>query len=437
MNQVYFKKTFLGSSLLILVILEFAGAFLGVGCSSSSGTVPLEKMPVQVLSARTLESTARNLQDPADSLKFEVAPRRFLTVTDLVHLKGDSFELFTGGELKIHAADGSIVQSENYEGGQSPEIRYFIQDGVVIPKDYESLFMLSTYYQFEQVLEAAERVTGLTRAEITRGRKIPILFYPRIRAATGEASGTVAIKTNAAFDPGRFSFLILPSTRAEDIPLGMNLQVIAHEFGHLLFEQILRDQAGNLPSHEVVAYDAFLNGLNEGFADFFSYTVTGSTHVLGASLSSLGRVADRNFSKIKFKYSDLERDGKKTGVCSGDFYCYGTLFAEALYFAQEAPRFPRLRFESFTFQKRGEFFREVYEALGKSREALVSKIGRASVKNGQKTVEVGDGGRALLFHLVNHLHDDELRRRVWFELNRSFGTEGLVATPGFSLEFPF
>jgi hypothetical protein len=149
------------------------------------------------------------------------------------------------------------------------------------------------------------------------------LFEPTLDLETSGISGSVSAKRNAAFVPGQGQFVLFERSRSERVPLAANLQVVSHEFGHAIFDYTFFDNA--FSANSPYAGNFVVAGLNEGIADFTSFLWSRSGDVLSGSLSGIGAVAERNFVKSTFVLSDA------SSLCSGGFYCLGTLFARSLW----------------------------------------------------------------------------------------------------------
>jgi len=139
--------------------------------------------------------------------------------------------------------------------------------------------------------------------------------------------------------PGKQQFILFQRSNLEKVPLAANLQVIAHEFGHSLFERTFFENKfercdGNdetitsRTSTKRFAQEYAITGLNEGFADVVSWGVTGSTDILRSSIDLADKADERNFATEGFTFASLA-DGNDE-ACSGRFYCIGSLLARSV-----------------------------------------------------------------------------------------------------------
>lgn len=272
-----------------------------------------------------------NLHPPRTATEvptFRLESVEFSTAIDPRRLVAQDFRIMFGGNWEIRTVRGSIMTGEGFGGGEEPRLEYEIENGVMVPRNYQTLVLLSAFRNFDLLFSRLEGLTGLARDDLLAQRSaLTVWFEPRIDLVDEGTSTSITSKLNAAFLPEQGQFLLFERSEAEVIPLAANLQVIAHEFGHAVFDRLFFGANASGTSH--LAENYALSGFNEGYADFFSFLMTGSANVLGASLSGMTAVDERNFAASQFTYatSILALDRK----CGGDFYCIGTLYARSLY----------------------------------------------------------------------------------------------------------
>jgi hypothetical protein len=126
--------------------LLFVGAALSIlSCSYDKPADPRPPYRAEVLAAT-------EASQPGERPSYQVGEKQFSMLTDLKNMDGRFFNLVFGGELKIDDIVGSQVTRPTFSGGTKPLLRYNMKNGVIVPRDYSTLAMLSAYYQFEQVL---------------------------------------------------------------------------------------------------------------------------------------------------------------------------------------------------------------------------------------------------------------------------------------------
>jgi hypothetical protein len=304
---------------------------------------------------------------PEQTPTYSVQQATFSSLTGLKNLDGKFFRLTFGGELAIGDIIGSQVTQPKFTGGSKPLLRYDIDAGVVVPRDYTSLALLSAYYQYEQVYDKLESLTGLSAdALLSENGKLNVLFEPSITFGSGLLNQKEIPKLNAAYIPGEKQFVLFRRSAVEQAPIGLNLQVIAHEFGHALFE--LSFFENKFDECDVAQQQFIIRGFNEGFADVVSWAVMGSADVLRNSIAIDEIASPRNFSRVGFDYRDLKAASdsglQDEAVCKGQIYCIGTLFAASVLDAHRAMG------RSNELADRHRTMREVYAALGSTRSAI-------------------------------------------------------------------
>lgn len=267
---------------------------------------------------------------------FGLVERAFTSLTDLDSLDGTYAKILRGGELTIKEVNGSLVSSDGFTGGKSPDLRYTLSDGVVIPSDYSTLAMISGFYQLDYIYSKLSDVLGIEPAALTAkypGGKHTVLFEPQIILRQSGTNTTAGIKLNAAFSPKDKQFLLFQRSTIENVPLAGNLQVLSHEFGHAVFDNAFLDGAYDEKNYLPETFA--LRGINEGWADFVSSLYTSCYDILRASINIDDMAKQRHIMKTLFKWDDVVSQSLGTGAsdysrCTGSFYCIGTVFARAL-----------------------------------------------------------------------------------------------------------
>jgi hypothetical protein len=282
--------------------------------------------------------------DPmTEAPSFSIREQVLATLEDVSALRGPYHRVVRGGELVVEGTVGEQVVGEASGQAEGASLRFATEGGVVVARDYPGLVMLSAYHQIEVILGALPRVAGWTAdEEVSRRGPLEVMFEPLTSAGSGSVTGSATLKGNAGYLPGTRLFVLYRRSRDEEVPLGTDLRVLAHEFGHSLFDTALF--AGNPPAfcrgsppatcpscrampslEERLRAEYAVRGLDEGFADFISFAITGTTNPVAGAFA--GRdIADRSISRSRFTFQDL---GGAAG-CNQGFYCLGTLFARSL-----------------------------------------------------------------------------------------------------------
>lgn len=261
----------------------------------------------------------------SDNGDYRLQEVTFKTLTDVRKMKGSIATLLGGASLNVNINTEEIIRSDDAskiyrEPGNAVNLDYFVRDGLVIPKNFKSMEMLGLYYAYERTLLFWQDKVGIDFQ--TEG--YPSVYYnPSFSSAKKGQRTEVVLTLNAAYLSGAKDFWFFKTSRREKIPVKMNFGVVAHEFGHFIFDRYFAEFDASFYKTDREANHIKLSGMNEGLADFFSYMVTGSVDEFAASLEDLGK-----FRKmpVPWRLSTLERSG-----CEGGFYCKGSILASALH----------------------------------------------------------------------------------------------------------
>ena len=258
-----------------------------------------------------------------DGYSYEVVTLN--TLTDIEKIEGEYVAIKGGAEVEVSEDVEEIVKSDDpdkiYATKPSDiKINYIEKDGVVIPKDFTSMAALTLYYNYEQTFNFWEQNLGLSLNEFG---KLTLINNPLLTLGLDSGSATLSVKVNAAFVPGPRDLWFFKESRKAEIPLKMNLGVMAHEFSHAVFDDQFADR--NPEVYEAESEDAsfWLSAINEGVADYFSYMVTGRTNDFALSIQE---IADERQLPVSWTLADIF-----FAPCKDSFYCYGSILATALY----------------------------------------------------------------------------------------------------------
>jgi hypothetical protein len=336
------------SSLASLATLLLGSACVGQGELSGP---PYE---VVVLNRADSDSDGAASDDPnmaAEAPVFELQRRRLETIEDFDQLSAPAFRIRQGGTLTINVMHGDNVVSGAFRGGSAPDLRYVVEDGVAVPRDYATLLMFSAAYQFERISAGLRLASSpSTRAALDAHGSLETIFAPTTVLHVNGLDAKVQENTNAFFFPGGWQFGLAQSSPRERAPFAADARIIAHELGHAVFQlSFFQGENGSCKATDAadnaddpwfegrLEEELAIGGLNEGFADWMSFAITGSTNVLESVKMpedpELGQnVPTRVLNEDNFRWSQiLKEDGKEREDtrCRGK-YCLGTLFARSL-----------------------------------------------------------------------------------------------------------
>lgn len=287
---------------------------------------------------------------------FELATATIHTLDDVTALRGEAAtligdaEIVIGPRVKLARTARELREAVLDDEGGAVEAQFVEQDGVLYPSDFHSLNLATTYYNFERA-----RAYALARGmppELLRG--VPVYYFPEVRMQ--------GIRGPLADNAGWFallqSFLLFPIDEVREIPLAMNLGVIAHEYGHGLFNALVH-RGSALPDYQArwcpdgICRDVrgvrMLGIVEEGFADAWAIGATGNLRFIHHSLPSEGDKRDLEpFDATRHCYTQaaLEQEIRDTSRFSSTDrenywgprqYQIGTVIAGALYRAGKSP----------------------------------------------------------------------------------------------------
>jgi hypothetical protein len=282
---------------------------------------------------------------------FALQRRHLETIDDFEQLSAPAFRIRQGGTLTINMMHGDMITSGSFEGAHSPLLRYVVQDGVAVPRDYATLLMFSAAHQFERLSEKLRKVTTPSvRAALDSHGALDAIFAPTTLVKTHGLEASLQMNSNAFFFSGGWQFGLAQSSPLERAPLAADERVLAHELGHAVFQlAFFQGETIECETEEAGAnqddpwfkgrlgIELALSGLNEGFADWISFAVTGGTNPIETldapeDPDVAKNVPERVLTEDNFRWGQiLKQDGKEREDtrCRGK-YCVGTLFARSL-----------------------------------------------------------------------------------------------------------
>ncbi len=255
----------------------------------------------------------------------------FETLQSIRHASGSLGKIWGHASASLEANPDEIIATANPDGlyrtrGHEVEIDYTVKGDVAIPLNFTSMELLALYYNFEKTVLFWENNLQLPIAE----SGLPRVFYnPSLSVSQEGVSSEISIVMNAAYLSGIRDLWFFKTSAKERVPVKMNLGVVAHEFGHFIFDYRFAKLDPKAYESEFSTNEYLLSGLNEGLADFFSYMVTGQADEFGKSLPQIAN--ERNLP-ISWTYSTL-----READCQGGFYCSGSILASALYEIANSP----------------------------------------------------------------------------------------------------
>lgn|GEM_PF-1872700 len=264
-----------------------------------------------------------------DSTGYSLQTVTFKTLTDVDSVVG-TYAYLSGNSIidaQAELSANTVVGDDSLyiDPGSDLRIDYSVdEDNVVIPRNFDSMDALAIYYTYESVLDYWITNFGFTVADFGRLR---LQYAPRIQMRNQNSQISQAIKLNAAFLPGSRDFLMFRTSALESVPFNLNLGVIAHEFGHAVFDYKFAGKDATFYDADSDISDDNLSGMNEGLSDYFSFMMTGRTIDFAESDSSFSL---ERVPPVSWKLSTLQST-IDAGGCNGSYYCKGSILASALH----------------------------------------------------------------------------------------------------------
>jgi len=303
------------------------------------------------------------LQWNPDTGVYELREARLTTLEDVAALRGaaatpigDAEIVIEGGRLANVSTEQQFRDAVLDNPGRPVEAQFVDQGGVLYPADFHSLNLATAYYNFEQARTYA-LARGLSPEKL---RGVPFYYFPTVQVFGGSSGRQV---DNAAWFPLLRSFLLYPFDRLQDVPLAMNQGVVAHEYGHGLFNAEVFDGAW-IPGYlgvwctEEPCEDErgirMIGILEEGFADAWGVGVTGDPRFMrhsffddGDARNPSGFFAPRHCSSQAAFEQKIQQTRRLSRADSdakwGEWeYQFGTVLAGALYRAGQDAGYDRV-----------------------------------------------------------------------------------------------
>jgi hypothetical protein len=247
-----------------------------------------------------LQIIVLQLDASKDPPRYVLAQATLKTVTDLAKLDGEATRIVGAARIRIdpkELADRSVQTTADFrriaikEPGGPVSFRWFMRGGVVHPEDFHSLNMATAYFNFEATRDFFMSA-GVAKGDLP---DIPLYYFPRLELV--QKDGKAVLQTdNALFFPALRAFLVLPFDELQELPLAMNMGVVAHEYTHSVWNlkvmggadrPWLDDRAADDPARWTRVANLY-DALNEGLAD-----------VLGAAVAKDPRFVARSISKLE------------------------------------------------------------------------------------------------------------------------------------------
>lgn len=213
------------------------------------------------------------------------------TLESAREVRGASILMRGGGSVLLEAAvlegtltaetEAALRETTLVKGDVSVEAEYRVEDGVLVPTDWDSLVMFSFYRGVEQGREYFSEL-GVPEDALRQ-----TTCYFKLNLTSAFAFGAPLVTDNAGFSPIADSFFLFPNqVLNEGLPLALNVGVTVHELSHAVKHRMIHGE-DRLPlsldgwGDEAMHTDA---SIDEGLADFFAAHYTGDPNFIAESI---------------------------------------------------------------------------------------------------------------------------------------------------------
>ena len=318
--------------MLLIAVLALAG------CGAPTPTAPVKVMAMAITDGGVYAPTQVELK----------------TIESVVELRGSAASLIGGARIVLDAADPRLQTTSVLTDQQLQDIflkspgttvhgSYLETDGVFWPADFHTWNMATTYYNFELAVTYFQGTGQVPAADLNASK---VYYFPNF---IEPQTSPDPIQDNALFFSAIQGFVILPFNVLQKLPLAMNSGVLAHEFGHRVFNRRVHNGA-SLPSPldrwitagPTPAFN-LLKSMEEGLADYHAvgascFSLFGcNTKFLAASLGD-ALSASRDMGQVNHCMTTALRNALTTANTvdfSGLEYQVGTALSTALWQAGE------------------------------------------------------------------------------------------------------
>lgn len=275
--------------------------------------------------------------DPDDQ-EYRLHESEIRTFTNPQTIDGEVAFLRGGGSLATTVAEPTTrAEFENaieVQNDHEPSAEYVIDDGVVVPFDFDTQMMVTLYHHLERAAGYFESL-GF---DIGRIGRMPVYYFPQVSVL---GISLPLLSDNAAYAFTLDAFLIPPTlVLDEDVPLSANRGVVVHEYAHAVFNRIVHDDQ-RVPDFVwepdwSVDAQTQIRSLDEGLADLFAGLAVQDPNFIGPSISAELFEIDRDLTIERIWDSDLQDRIDDSEVAQQQNpYLLGSVIASALWANRE------------------------------------------------------------------------------------------------------
>lgn len=239
------------------------------------------------------------IQPVAGHCKYSVSPAKIETLDSLINVRGKLGSVVTTSENL--GSRNEIL--DTFDGLNAVDAQFAASGSTYAPLDYPSLFAVSLYYAVERAhlvfagLDARADMPAVVPNFANRTR-----FVYEAKRTFGEIGVDADVSDNAEYlghsvsgrsdlDVNNFLFSF-PTDEIADVPLGLNVGVMAHEYSHLVMNHLFwlpaiaedkKVESDSKPTKNTLA------ALDEGLADYFGFLASNDAGFFLCSLPDAKR----------------------------------------------------------------------------------------------------------------------------------------------------
>ncbi len=264
--------------------------------------------------------------------KYALVEAEVSTLRSIKRGRGDVAFLRGGGSVVAASAEpkteAEVKDALTVRGDGAPSISYVVEDGLVVPWDFDSVMMLSLYHH----LETASAYFGALGVSLAEVRRLPVYYNPQL--SSGLLGPVPLFTDNAAYAFTLDAFLIPPRLALSGgVPLFANRGVIVHEYSHAVFNRLVHHDR-RAPRYLLDSWPELgineMRSLDEGIADTFAALALGDPDFISPSIPADVLGASRDVSMERF-YDDTLLANAEGDTASYDPYPLGSVVASAIW----------------------------------------------------------------------------------------------------------
>ncbi len=265
--------------------------------------------------------------------KFSVSEQPITTLDSVTEMRG-SVGRVVRSDLDINSKPEIL---DEYFGFRPVDVQFSKSGSSYGALDSDTLFATSLYYSIEQGYLTFQKYG------VDFNTVVPNLSETRIvhkaKSTQGSGSRKSEIHDNAEFLANRYTkngqmnvknfFFSYPNVDTKEVPLGLNVGVLVHEFSHLVFHwQFFENAYRNLNFvNTTKPTENTLAALDEGMADYFGFMATGDPSFFLCSYPN----EDRGLTKSKSFTPEIVQSMNSTDASSFDSHEGGAVWAAIQY----------------------------------------------------------------------------------------------------------